>query len=108
MKVKRYTFLQAIETIVENVNIKQPTVYKKEIKEDKMQFVLPPKAYNSENAKRFLIGRGIDKKIIEECFNKNLFYESMPKHNLVFIGFDDNRDPKYAFIRRCVSTVKIF
>ena len=99
MKVKGYSFLQAIETIIGNVNISQPIVYKEDAKQDKSQFILPPKAHNSENAKRYLISRGIDKDIIEECVNKNLIYESMPKHNVVFVGLDDNKNPKYAFCR---------
>lgn len=99
MKVKGYTFLEAVERIVENVNIKEPLPYENNKKNDIMPFILPSKAYNSENAKRYLISRGIDKKIIEECINKNLIYESSPKHNVVFIGLDENKNPKYAFLR---------
>ena len=36
---------------------------------------------------------------IEECINENLIYESMPKHNVVFVGLDNNKNPKYAFFR---------
>ncbi len=99
MKVKGYTFLQAIETIIGNVNIKQPIIHKEDVNKDKIQVILPQKSYNSENAKRYLISRGIDKKIIEECINENLIYESMPKHNVVFVGLDNNKNPKYAFFR---------
>lgn len=99
MKVKGYTFLQAIETIIGNVNIKQPIIHKEDVNKDKTQVILPQQSNNSENAKRYLINRGIDKEIIEECINKNLIYESTPKHNVVFVGFDDNKNPKYAFLR---------
>ena len=68
MKVKGYSFLQAIETIIGNVNIRQPIVYKEDAKQDKTQFILPPKAHNSENAKRYLIEhpdmlQEVDKKV---------------------------------------------
>lgn len=99
MKVKGYTFLEAVEKIVENVNIKEPLPYENNKNNDVIPFILPSKAYSSENAKRYLISRGIDKKIIEECINKNLIYESSQKHNVVFIGLDENKNPKYAFLR---------
>lgn len=99
MKVKNYTFLEAIQTILGNVNIKEPITYKQEEKKENIPIVLPQRAINSDNAKRYLIQRGIDVEIIQECINKNLIYESMPKHNVVFVGFDDKNSPQYAFYR---------
>lgn len=99
MKVKNYTFLEAVETIISNVNIKQPVIYKQEEKVDNIPLILPQKAYNSQRAKTYLMSRGIAPEIIQECIDNNLIYESMPNHNVVFIGFDDNKSPKYAFYR---------
>ena len=99
MKVKNYTFLEAIETIIGNVNIKQPVSYKQEEKMDNLMLILPQKAYNSDRAKTYLMSRGIAPEIIQECIDNNLIYESMPNHNVVFIGFDDCKSPKYAFYR---------
>ena len=45
------------------------------------------------------MSRGIAPEIINECINDNLIYESLPNHNVVFIGFDDSKSPKYAFYR---------
>lgn len=36
MKVKNYSFLEAVETIIGNVNVKQPVIYKEE-KQDKIE-----------------------------------------------------------------------
>lgn len=98
MKVKNYSFLEAVETIIGNVNVKKPVIYKEE-KQDNIKLVLPQKSNNSERAKIYLMSRGIATEIINECINDNLIYESLPNHNVVFIGFDDSKSPKYAFYR---------
>ena len=98
MKVKKYSFLEAVETIIGNVNVKQPVIYKEE-KQDNNELILPKKSSNSERAKIYLMSRGIAPEIINECINDNLIYESLPNHNVVFIGFDDSKSPKYAFYR---------
>lgn len=98
MKVKNYSFLEAVETIIGNVNVKKPVIYKEE-KQDNIELVLPQKSNNSERAKIYLMSRGIAPEIINECINDNLIYESLPNHNVVFIGFDDSKSPKYAFYR---------
>ena len=98
MKVKKYSFLEAIQTIIGNINVKQPVIYKEEKQED-IVLVLPTKSNNCDRAKRYLINRGIATEIIKECIENNLIYESKPNHNVVFIGLDDNKSPKYAFYR---------
>ena len=45
------------------------------------------------------MGRGIDREIIQSCIKSGLIYESHPHHNAVFVGFDDEKVPKYAFYR---------
>lgn len=98
VKVKNYSFLEAVETIIGNVNVKKPVIYKEE-KQDNIKLVLPQKSNNSERAKIYLMSRGIAPEIINECINDNLIYESFPNHNVVFIGLDDSKSPKYAFYR---------
>ena len=98
MKVKKYSFLEAIQTIIGNINIKQPVIYKEE-KQENIVLVLPTKSNNCDRAKRYLTSRGIAHEIIKECIENNLIYESEPNHNVVFIGVDDEKCPKYAFYR---------
>lgn len=99
MKVKNYTFLEAIQTILGNVNIKEPITYRQEEKKGDIPIIMPQKSFNSINAKKYLMQRGIDVEIIQECINKNMIYESFPKHNVVFVGFNDKNSPQYAFYR---------
>lgn len=98
MKVKNYSFFDAIQTIIGNVSVKQPVIYREE-KKEKTEFVLPLKSINSERAKRYLVKRGIDLEIINECINSGLIYESEPNHNVVFLGTDEEKKYKYAFFR---------
>lgn len=98
MKVKKYSFLEAIQTIIGNINVKQPVIYKEE-KQENIVLVLPTKSNNCDRAKRYLMSRGIATEIIKECIENNLIYESEPNHNVVFIGVDDEKCPKYAFYR---------
>lgn len=98
MKVKNYSFLDAIQTIIGNVSVKQPVIYREE-KKEKTEFVLPLKSINSERAKRYLVKRGINLEIINECINSGLIYESEPNHNVVFLGTDEEKKYKYAFFR---------
>lgn len=98
MKVKNYSFLDAIQTIIGNVSVKQPVIYREE-KKEKTEFVLPLKSINSERAKRYLVKRGIDLEIINECINSGLIYESEPNHNVVFLGTGEEKKYKYAFFR---------
>ena len=98
MKVKNYSFLEAVETIIGKVNVKIPINHKKE-KQDNIELVLPQKSNSLDRIKRYLISRGIAKEIINECIDRDLIYESLPNHNIVFIGFDYNKKPKYVFYR---------
>lgn len=47
----------------------------------------------------YLFGRGIDYEIINYCLEQKLIIESLPYHNAVFIGYDENKEPKYAAYR---------
>lgn len=50
-------------------------------------------------SKTYLFGRGIDYEIINYCLEKELIIESLPYHNVVFIGYDESNKPKYAAYR---------
>lgn len=43
--------------------------------------------------------RGIDSEIIEYCISTGCLYESAEHHNVVFVGFDKNDEPRYAAMR---------
>ena len=105
IKVEGYTFKQAIEIIMNKTKIQRPIIYennKKNKKENKLD--LPVKADNFNRAISYLMSRGISKEIIEECIKNNLIYEEKEYHNVVFVGYDNDKNAKYAFCRATNDT----
>ena len=61
------------------------------------RFRLPYRAENDDKAIRYLVNeRCIDKEIVQYCKEQYLFYEDENDHSIVFIGYDEQRIPKYA------------
>ena len=54
---------------------------------------------NNNRVKWYLTKRGIDKDIINECIDNDLIYETAYNHNVVFVGIDENKIPRYAGVR---------
>ena len=65
----------------------------------KKQFTLPPAAPNNDRVIHYLKSRGISESIINFCIEKGLLYESDTHHNVVFVGYDEKRIPRYASLR---------
>ena len=62
-------------------------------------FVLPDKADNFHRAFAYLnITRGIDGQIVSSLMHDQKIYESLPYHNVVFLGFDETGAPRHAAI----------
>lgn len=100
IKVRGYTFLEAVENILKlaprnSINIKKELTKKEKID----RLILPKKNGNNNRVKWYLIQRGIDKDIINECIDNELIYESAYNHNVVFVGIDENKIPRYAGVR---------
>lgn len=99
IKVKNYSFLQAVETIVENVITTPPKIYKTNKKTIPDRLYLPDKAPNNDRAKSYLISRGIDESIIQECIDNDLIYQQNKSNNVVFLGYDKDKKVRYAMCR---------
>lgn len=66
------------------------------------RLLLPERSPNVRRVMRYLTCRGIDRKIVEACIEKDILYESLPYHNSVFVGFDSEGKARYASYRACV------
>lgn len=99
IKVKDYSFLQAVETIVGNVITTPPKIYKTNKKIIPDRLYLPDKAPNNDRAKSYLISRGIDESIIQECIDNDLIYQQNKSNNVVFLGYDKDKKVRYAMCR---------
>ena len=99
MKVRNYKFIDAVKMVMGNVRIQPPIIYKQQEKNYNKQIVIPQKSENNNNAINYLLSRGIDKEIIKYCIENNLLYEEKQNRNVVFLGYDENNNIKYAFCR---------
>lgn len=99
IKVKEYSFIEAVETIIGSAASISFKNYNNAEKKEMNKLILPKKADNNDRAKSYLINRGIDEDIIQECIDNDLIYQQYPNNNVVFVGYDDNNVPRYAMSR---------
>ena len=98
IKVRGYSFLEAVELLAERANI-QPSLSVSENVPMEKQLLLPKKNQDDQKVIAYLSGRGIDKEIIQFCLESGRVYESAFHHNVVFVGRDEKDNPKYAALR---------
>ena len=99
IKVRDYSFIQAVETILGYSNNRPPVVCKQKEKIKNINVLLPKKSMNNDRVIKYLTGRGIDIDIVKECIDNRLIYQQYPNNNVVFVGYDKNNTPRYACIR---------
>ena len=98
IKVRGMDFVEAVQTIMRNGSVSFPTC--ENIKSyEEQPLLLPEKSPTADVVFDYLFGRGIDYEIINHCLEQELIIESLPYHNAVFIGYDENKEPKYAAYR---------
>ena len=98
IKVRGYSFLEAVELLAERANIQPPLSVSENVPMEK-QLLLPKKNQDDQKVIAYLLGRGIDKEIIQFCLESGRVYESAFHHNVVFVGMDEKDNPKYAALR---------
>lgn len=96
--VKGLTFYQAVRTILDYSGHSRPPNAFDEPRREK-HLILPERAESNDTVIRYLKGRGIAENIIADCIENGSIYESLPYHNVVFVGFNENQKPRYAGLR---------
>ena len=66
---------------------------------EKPLFKLPERYCNCRRIRAYLNHRGISDEVITYCISHEILYESVPYHNAVFVGMDEQGEAKYAFLR---------
>lgn len=77
IKVKGYSFLEAVETIIGHTAIQAPVYEKPQPKEENKPLLLPEKCASNRVITEYLFGRGIDFEIINYCISNDLIFESL-------------------------------
>ena len=111
MMVRNMDFQSAMKMVIneepngDRTEISEFAQYKPKVyeKEEKKELILPEKADNSKNVYMYLTKtRGIATHIVNSCIQQNLIYQDNRK-NAVFVGVDDDNQPKYATRRGTLS-----
>ena len=104
IKVKNYTFIEALQLLA-NCNIKNISFSVSSNKEKKKSnIVIPSKSNSFIKAKEYLINRGIAEEIVDECEKNNLIYQEEKTDNVVFVGYDNCKNIRYAGCRATNGT----
>ena len=100
IKVRNYSFMDAVEILTGKELAKWTPPPKKEEKTEPKALRLPEKYQDSKRVMQYLFDRGIDYQIIQECIADGVIFESNGRyHNVVFVGKDETGTPKYAAYR---------
>ncbi|OJU18297.1 MAG: topoisomerase [Clostridiales bacterium 43-6] len=105
IKVKGYSFTDAVEQIIGQTIIK-PSAHFPAPKQEK-KLLLPDLCAYPKNAKDYLLSRGIDEEIIDYCIKNGSIREDDRYHNVLFMGFDKSEKARYCAIRSTVGNFKI-
>lgn len=103
MKVRGIGFVEAVQQLTGEGMTTTP-VPQAEQKIQPKPLYLPPKHENCNQMIAYLRKRGIDRRVIQDCIDAGLLYESAPYHNAVFIGRDENGKPRYAACRSTMGS----
>ena len=105
IKVKDYSFVEAVEALTGNVSDWKPPPPIPPKTEPKV-LLLPPKSKNSDSVMKYLSRRGIDYPLILDCIAEGIIYESADYHNAVFVGKDEQGTARYAALRSTNGSFK--
>lgn len=104
--VRGMTLPDAVTHLLGNISIKPPkpkiTTAKKT-----QEFILPERNDGNDLVRGYLRKRGIDNRIIDYCINTKRLYEDKDFHNAVFVGFNEEREPKFASVRSTFTDYRI-
>ena len=98
IKVKDYSFLEAVELLAGQANIQPPLSVSEQLPVEK-HLLLPKENRYHTNVFSYLTGRGIDNDIVRFCIETGRIYESAYHHKAVFVGMDQQGKPQYAALR---------
>lgn len=105
IKVKDYSFLQAVETILGRAATKPPIFIARK-PEPERQLQIPELSENTNRVEWYLKSRGIHPIIIDYCLANKLLFESKDYHNALFIGYDTAGKARYSNVRGTMGAYK--
>jgi hypothetical protein len=105
IKVKDYTFLQAVQTILGRAAV-MPPVFITRKPEPERKLLMPELSENTDRVEWYLKSRGIHQIIIDYCLENKLLFESKDYHNAIFVGYDTAGNARYSSVRGTMGAYK--
>lgn len=105
IKVKGLRFPDAVARIIGNPTDPLPLSIRPPPETPKI-FIMPEVASNPSRAFQYLVGRGIDPEIVQWCIDHRLIFETAKHGNVLFIGYDQDGNPKYGAVRSTTDSFK--
>lgn len=108
MKYMGMSFKEAVDYLCNMSNITVDISKRNEWKENKKELILPEKNSDNKRVIAYLCKtRGIDIEVVNYFIKCKRLYESTDNHNCVFVTYDKEKNPVYAFLRS-TNTSKSF
>lgn len=97
VKVRGVDFITAVEAIMGQA-VEIPSFILPEKKKTYGRLFVPSHTFYCNQAKKYLLARGIDKEIIDECIVKKMIAENSKTHAVMFLGYDEK-----GILKHCCS-----
>ena len=97
IKVRGYTFPKAVQEVNRAMKGKDPSVFLSQ--NDRGPLRMPRKNDDNEIVRRYLAGRGIDEKLVDDLIAQGFIFENRSHHSAVFLGLDEDGKPAHAAYR---------
>ena len=93
--------MEAMEAVIGRASIPPPSRAPAPKAEKPKRLLLPPPAPDNRAMLQYLVGRGIDREILDYCVKTGRVYESRNKGhgNVVFVGFDKAGKARFGCLR---------
>lgn len=98
VKVREMDFVSAVRYLCDKAGYIPPPQTCTAKPPKKKPFCLPPANANNERVICYLRARGLSPELLSMCIDMGLLYEDT-RHNCVFVGFDEEKKPRYAMMR---------
>ena len=99
IKVRELSFLEAVEMLMKMSSIPIKRESPRDKPADPKALLLPDKNKNTDRVIRYLTARGIHRAVLDYFLDEEMIYESLPYHNVVFVGYDREHRARYAAFR---------
>ena len=103
IKVRGESFTDAVGIILGKKDSSPVITRSEPIVPIKKKLLLPEKNQDADRITEYLENRGIDKDIINDCIASGILYESIPHHNCIFVGKDEEGIERFASFRACTE-----